>query len=42
MLGLRLLRRLYRITGTGATALASAQSDADESALLRIDPGLVS
>ena len=38
----RPLRRLYRITGAGATALARAQSDADESALRRIDPGLVS
>ena len=38
----RPLRRLYRITGAGATALARAQSDADESALPRIDPGFVS
>jgi PadR family transcriptional regulator PadR len=38
----RPLRRLYRITGTGATALARAESDANESALRRIDPGFVS
>jgi PadR family transcriptional regulator PadR len=38
----RPLRRLYRITGAGATALARAESDKVESALGRIDPGLVS
>ena len=38
----RPLRRLYRITGAGATALARAQSDADESASPRFDPGFVS
>ena len=38
----RPLRRLYRITGAGATALARAQSDTEELALRRIDPGLVS
>jgi DNA-binding PadR family transcriptional regulator len=34
----RPLRRLYRITGAGATALAHAQSDTDVSALRRVDP----
>ena len=38
----RPLRRLYRITGAGATALVRAQSDTGESALRRIDPGFVS
>ena len=38
----RPLRRLYRITAAGATALARAQSDADESASVRLDPGFVS
>ena len=38
----RPLRRLYRITGAGATALARDKSDADEPALRRIDPGFVS
>ena len=38
----RPLRRLYRITGAGATALARARSDADEPALGRTEPGFVS
>jgi PadR family transcriptional regulator PadR len=38
----RPLRRLYRITGAGATALARAESVAVEPALGRIDPGFVS
>ena len=38
----RPLRRLYRITGAGATALARAQSNADEPTVRRIDPGFVS
>jgi PadR family transcriptional regulator PadR len=38
----RPLRRLYRITGDGATALARAQSDAHAPALRRIDPGYAS
>jgi PadR family transcriptional regulator PadR len=38
----RPLRRLYRITGAGATALARVQPDAEELALRRIDPGFVS
>jgi len=38
----RPLRRLYRITGAGANALARSQSGAEELALRRIDPGFVS
>jgi PadR family transcriptional regulator PadR len=38
----RPLRRMYRITGAGAAALAGAQSDKVESALGRVDPGFVS
>ena len=38
----RPLRRLYRITAAGATALARVQSDANDVALRRIDPGFVS
>jgi DNA-binding PadR family transcriptional regulator len=35
----RPLRRLYRITGSGATALARARSDAPAEALRRVEPG---
>ena len=35
-------RRLYRITGAGAVALASAESDVREPALRRVDPGFAS
>ena len=38
----RPLRRMYRITGAGATALARAESDADVPAFGRVDPGFVS
>jgi PadR family transcriptional regulator PadR len=35
-------RRLYRITGAGANALAMALSDAKAPVLHRVDPGLTS
>jgi DNA-binding PadR family transcriptional regulator len=35
-------RRLYRITGAGAVALASAESDVREPASRRVDPGFAS
>ena len=35
-------RRLYRITGAGAAALASAESDVRGPALRRVDPGYAS
>lgn len=38
----RPLRRLYRITGNGATALAGAQPDAHAPVLRRVDPGYAS
>ena len=35
-------RRLYRITGDGAAALARSQAESDSSALTRLDPGYLS
>ncbi|MGI9645591.1 MAG: PadR family transcriptional regulator [Ilumatobacteraceae bacterium] len=38
----RPLRRLYRITGAGATALSRAEADATVPAMRRVDPGYAS